>query len=146
VDLDNSIHIKIKKTMKLKLYISRTFFYCKSNTILIKNLFSFRGTALQLGLLQPHSWGFWITHNDITFRMTPLDEGSARHKFFCLATNITHKRQTCPRRDFFVFSFNLFRTSTLLLSFLSCLYSIFPFVFTGKTQHKHPCPWRDSKP
>jgi hypothetical protein len=76
-----------------------------------------------------------------TVGRTPLDEGSARCRDLYLITHNTHKREASmpPARFFFC--------SLCTLSILLCTDcpGFLPFVLTVQhTQHKHPCPRRDS--
>ena len=77
-------------------------------------------------------------HWHATVGRTSLDEGSARRRDLCLTT-LTKETSMPPPR--FVYSFFFF----LCTCFFVLIVLAMPFVLTVQhTQHKHPCPRRDS--
>jgi hypothetical protein len=65
---------------------------------------------------------------------------------FCLLSFLTTHKTNIYSSGGILFLYSLVLCTSSLLLPLCSLSSILRFVFTYNTQHKHPCPRRDSKP
>jgi hypothetical protein len=132
---------KLKKLKKPTVVFDRVFWFnylCLNKRIhffLWCNSPTQARTASFVKLLDYSQW-------HTTVGRSPLDEGSACRKDLHLTTLKTHKKTDIHATSGIILFYSIC-TSSVPVS-LSSLSYILSFFCLYNTQHKYPCPWRDS--